>query len=329
MKGKYEIIVKDRHLQYKFTINRNITILRGDSATGKTTLIDMIAAFQANGISSGVSIQSEKPCVVLTGMNWKVNLEQIDDSIVFIDEGDTFVRSKEFAETIQHTSNYYVIATRSSLFDLPYSVNEIYGIKNTSGNRYQGTKRLYSQFYRIYESDLESIPKPELAIIEDSNAGYEFFENVCKENEIPCVSANGKSNVYKCVRQSKENNILIIADGAAFGPEMERVLSLKRTKAIVLYLPESFEWIILSSGLIDGKRVATIVESPEDYIESEKYFSWEQFFTRLIIDETKNTYLQYNKSSLNDVYVSGNEKKAIISEMGVVGSILTQKGKNQ
>ena len=129
MKGKYEIIVKDRHLQYKFTINRNITILRGDSATGKTTLIDMIAAFQANGISSGVSIQSEKPCVVLTGVNWKVNLEQIDDSIVFIDEGDTFVRSKEFAETIQHTSNYYVIATRSSLFELPYSVNEIYGIK--------------------------------------------------------------------------------------------------------------------------------------------------------------------------------------------------------
>ena len=49
MKGKYEIIVKDRHLQYKFTINRNITILRGDSATGKTTLIDMIAAFQTNG----------------------------------------------------------------------------------------------------------------------------------------------------------------------------------------------------------------------------------------------------------------------------------------
>ena len=44
MKGSYDVKVENRRLQYKFRINRNVTILRGDSATGKTTLIDMIAA---------------------------------------------------------------------------------------------------------------------------------------------------------------------------------------------------------------------------------------------------------------------------------------------
>ena len=39
MKGKYEVVVKSRRVQYKFSVIRNITILRGDSATGKTTLI--------------------------------------------------------------------------------------------------------------------------------------------------------------------------------------------------------------------------------------------------------------------------------------------------
>ena len=39
MKGSFEVIVKNRRIQYKFTICRNITILKGDSATGKTTLI--------------------------------------------------------------------------------------------------------------------------------------------------------------------------------------------------------------------------------------------------------------------------------------------------
>ena len=39
MKGKYEIVVKNNRLHYEFEIKRNITILRGDSATGKTTLI--------------------------------------------------------------------------------------------------------------------------------------------------------------------------------------------------------------------------------------------------------------------------------------------------
>ena len=70
MKGKYEIVVKDSRIQYKFTITRNITILRGDSATGKTTLINMIAAYQQDKESSGVTIISQKDCVVLTAYNW-------------------------------------------------------------------------------------------------------------------------------------------------------------------------------------------------------------------------------------------------------------------
>ena len=149
MKGKYEIVVKDSRIQYKFTITRNITILRGDSATGKTTLINMIAAYQQDKESSGVTIISQKDCVVLTTYNWQIILSQLDDKIVFIDEGASFVKTKEFAKMIQNSTNYYVIVTRVSLFELPYSVKEIYGIKNSSGNRYQGTKRLYSEFYHI------------------------------------------------------------------------------------------------------------------------------------------------------------------------------------
>ena len=69
MKGRHEILVKDARVQYKFAIERNITILRGDSATGKTTLIEMIGAFQRNGDQSGVTLKADKPCVVLYEQN--------------------------------------------------------------------------------------------------------------------------------------------------------------------------------------------------------------------------------------------------------------------
>ena len=46
MKGKYSILVQNNRLRYEFTIYRNITIIRGDSATGKTTLLDLLAAVQ-------------------------------------------------------------------------------------------------------------------------------------------------------------------------------------------------------------------------------------------------------------------------------------------
>ena len=60
MKGSYHIIVQNKRIRYEFDIRRNITIIRGDSATGKTTLFDMITLAAKNGDSSGVMIQCEK-----------------------------------------------------------------------------------------------------------------------------------------------------------------------------------------------------------------------------------------------------------------------------
>ena len=69
MTGSYEITVKNRRIQYKFTINRNITVLKGDSATGKTTLIEMISAYQRAGENSGIQLACKKKCVVLDELN--------------------------------------------------------------------------------------------------------------------------------------------------------------------------------------------------------------------------------------------------------------------
>ena len=315
MKGKYNITVKSRRIQYKFTVLRNITILRGDSATGKTTLIDMIAAYQENGEASGVTVQSKKQCTVLTGIRWQENLAMIHDSIVFIDEGDKFVASEDFARAVRNTDNYYVIATRASLFNLPYSIKEIYGIKNVSGNRYQGTKRLYAEFYPLCRVDNELTAKPDLVITEDSKSGYQFFDNYFSEYGIKCISAESKAKLYNQLLKREYDTALVIADGAAFGPEIERVLSLKNAKKIMLFLPESFEWIILRSGVVKDTEINAMLEKPYDYIESGKYFSWERFFTDVLTEKTKGTYLKYDKSQLNKSYINPNEKNAIFGVM--------------
>lgn len=313
MRGRYEVVVRNRRLQYKFAIERNITILRGDSATGKTTLIDMIAAYQRTGEQSGVEIRSEKPCVVLTSLNWEVNLEAIHDSIVFIDEGEKFVTSIEFARKAQESNNYYVIATRAALSSLPYSVKEIYGIKNTAGNRYQGTKRLYAEFYPLCDEVQKSYEIPDLVIVEDSNAGYEFFSYLLNQSGIRCLSAEGKSNIYHMLCEENYSMALVIADGAAFGPEIEKVIALRKAKEIALYLPESFEWILLKSDLMNGKEnVKDILDSPAEFIESTEFFSWERFFTALLTEVSKGTYLAYNKRNLNPKYLQKHEMQMIV-----------------
>ena len=315
MKGAYDIIVKNRRIQYKFTIFRNITILKGDSATGKTTLIEMIAAYQTDAEASGVSISSSCNCVVLTSNNWKLNLSTFQNCIVFIDEGNPFVNSKEFADIVKASTNYYVLVTRQSLFNLPYSITEIYGIKNVSANKYQQTKRLYSSFYKLYEQGTYKIIKPELIIVEDAKSGYQFFKHLCDRCSIPCISAAGKSKIYNEIIKSTAENILVIADGAAFGAEIESVISLKSIKNLGIYLPESFEWLILKSGLIKKNDLTEILENPSLYIESHKYFSWELFFTDLLKKSTHGTYLEYSKSKLNPAYLQEKEIKSIIKNI--------------
>lgn len=51
--------------------------------------------------------------------------------IIFIDEGNDFVMGNDFASAIQDTDNYYVIVTREGIPSLPYSVDEIYGIRDS------------------------------------------------------------------------------------------------------------------------------------------------------------------------------------------------------
>ena len=107
----------------------------------------MISEYQRFGESSGLILKCDKKCIVLDSYNWNVNLSTTKDSIVFIDEGNSFVKSKEFAAAIKGTDNYYAIVTRENLFELPISVEAIYGIK---GRKYFQLKRTYNSLYRIY-----------------------------------------------------------------------------------------------------------------------------------------------------------------------------------
>lgn len=316
MKGSYKIIVQNSNVRYEFEIRRNITIIRGDSATGKTTLVEMIGEFYENGTSSGIELFCEKTCSVLSGRNWKAALDTMKEEIIFIDEGNAFVYSTEFARAVQESDNYYVIVTREGLVNLPYSVEEIYGIRESG--KYAALKQTYNELYHIYgETDFHEKIKPEKVIVEDSNSGFEFFKGIAEKEECVVISANGKSNIFEKVLQSTgEEKVLVIADGAAFGSEMDRMVKLlKRRKNIVLYLPESFEWLILKSDVLDDREVRLILQAPVQYIDSKYFLSWERYFTALLIEKTKGSYLQYTKKKLNPVYLQANEQKKICGQM--------------
>lgn len=202
---------------------------------------------------------------------------------------------------------------------LPYSVKEIYGIRNSG--KYGGLKQVYNEFYPFYAIEEESdLTEKDIIITENSNSGYQFFDKVAKELKIECETASGKSNIFSKIKYLDETKngekILVIADGAAFGSEIEKIEKLRKlNNQIDLYLPESFEWMILKSGILEKKKVREILDKPFDYIESQDYFSWERYFTGLLIMETDDTQFPYFKSKLNEYYLKGQIRDKILDVM--------------
>ena len=82
---------------------------------------------------------------------------------------------------------------------------------------------------------------------------------------------------------------------------------------------ESFEWLLLSTDLIQEIRVSQILEHPEDYIDSREYASWERFFTELLVNRTQGDPLwAYSKKKLPDVYLSSKIKNAVKKQMKLI-----------
>ena len=303
MIGQYDVVLYNNKVHYHLTIKRNITILRGDSASGKSEFIRLLAQYNGSPKSSGISLICDRECIVLNEGNWKLYLETYRERIFFIDEGNDFLRTKEFADAVKGADNYFVIISRENFPNLPYSVDEIYGLRE---GKYREAKRVYNEMYRIYGNLPDPQQKPEIVITEDSNSGNEFFELLFPGK---CISANGKSNIKRVLLEHMGESVLAVVDGAAFGPEMQDCMELTEVYPVSIFAPESFEFLILESGLIEVPM--TVLEQTWDYADSVKYFSWEEFYTWYLSDISRNEVYQYSKRKLNNFFKTAGSIKRI------------------
>lgn len=142
VKGIQKVHIENARASFDFQLHRNITVVRGKSASGKTTLCEMVADHVRRAEQSGIRITSSHPCTTLFSPDWESELERIQDSIIFIDEGAKYICSEAFARALQHSSNYFVLFTRENLYELPYGATEIYEIAMVGRSRKSTTSGL-------------------------------------------------------------------------------------------------------------------------------------------------------------------------------------------
>ena len=118
METKYDILIQNkRDIQFKFTIRRKFTILRGNSATGKSTLFQMVSDANSSRFS-GVTISCNAPIKALYETGYKYELENESGNIYIIDEDFGPLKSKEFAAIVSKSENCFILITRECLGEI-------------------------------------------------------------------------------------------------------------------------------------------------------------------------------------------------------------------
>ena len=133
-----------------------------------------------------------------------------------------------------------------------------------------------------------------------------FIYNMHAFKNSNVTSSNGNGNLIKCVKELGVGDTLVIVDGAAFGSLIETCISsfqIQTERRISLWLPESFEYLILKSGILKSEKLTQILDNIPEYVECEKYESWENFFTKLLIMLTADGIEKYSKNMLNSYYL--------------------------
>ena len=102
MKGRIKVIVSTKRLRYELNLRRNITIIQGDSASGKTTLIQIISDYLSGRTGPGTEVVCSKKCAVLSGdaESALTQLRLLNNAVVFVDEQEKFLYTKEFARAV-------------------------------------------------------------------------------------------------------------------------------------------------------------------------------------------------------------------------------------
>lgn len=317
MKGKQTVHVENAKASYDFELHRNITVIRGKSASGKTTLYDMIEDYSRRKEKSGVRISSSRPCTAITDSDWEEALKRLQNHIIFIDEGSEYISSKAFAKALQHNSNYFVLFTRENLFELPYSVREIYEISMVGRSRKKHClKPLYdlNENYYLAEKDSAEFRQMEILLTEDSKSGYDFFRTCFDTKNIRCQSCGSKTKIFEWLKEHADQEIFVFADGAAFGSEIDSVKKWteEHSGQSLICLPESFEWLLLKSGVIPDSSLEGILQNPVDFVDSRDYISWERYFTKLLTELSAGKPYSYTKKKLNPYYAAPANAKKIM-----------------
>lgn len=279
---------------YEFDLHRRITVLKGESGSGKSLLADLV---QQSG-NDVVSVQSARSLVtapLTVPGNIDGWLTAYPNSVIIIDEDSKLGKMPEFYRKALDADCWILLISRGLDHRyLHYSVNEVYEI-HQSGKYYT-----FKPYYRL---DARRYDKNWPIVTEDSMSGFQFFNRFFKSK---VSSLGGRDAILKRNLPELYRHTYIM-DGAAFGQLFDIFYNDYLLHKLDFVLLESFEWALLKSSLFYMQSaVQKALNNPEEFGANDvKYDTWENFFEDYLNDRMHELGTKgYSKSAAPNCFIS-------------------------
>lgn len=276
-------------IQYDLDIQNRLTILKGDSASGKSILTRMV---DAHTVDKSIIINSEIPLRHLTYSSLELNPDLSPEFIYILDEYDG-IDTKLASKYINNRNYRFILITRYEINSLiNYSTDDIYELYKSG--KIIKNRNIYSNIDTNKDINLGKINK---LITEDSGSGKYFFENL---PNITVTSTNGNGNITKSI----SDDSVVFFDRVSFGPYIKKLLELIVYKNIGIICPQSFEHLLLTSGLFNSKKIQ--LEYDKINFECLRLYpntTLESIYYRLLVNITSEFNIKYSKSNIDSWFL--------------------------
>ncbi|MDD7332930.1 MAG: hypothetical protein PUG70_00885 [Lachnospiraceae bacterium] len=202
-----------------------------DSGTYKSFLYQSLYDQQKlNKLESNCNVHFIDSPYVLSGIELKSSDCIVIDEANFAPEG-----LNELMQSVRKGNAYLIAIGRIYVKQFEYSVDSIYTFEMKNG---------MFAMHKYFENAIVQKNICDVVVCEDSSVVAALYSKVINDD---VVSANGRSNFYRNIKQS--NNAFLIADKPKFGQELLYLIyriknSNSCVKKLLLFLPSCFEEII-------------------------------------------------------------------------------------
>jgi len=291
-----------------------VTVITGDSATGKSEFYRLVSRFNHSSSFCKYYNEDGSPtCPIMTIERYFSISVDNDKNIIVIDEDSEFLDKNNISKTInliKTSKNYFLIILRDmkKLSDLSIPISNINSIKHS-----KNLNVIEPYFPKHIYSSYKNKPIINYIICEDSKSSLLFFRdyyNFSYDNNL--FTSKGKDNLSKKLQHKISaglDNILIVLDACALGLriyELFKTIKDYPSKKIYILDWRSYEYYLVKSRNIKDIAIQqTLIYNEEKFYEDE--------LKKHLLLYTKSGTYNKNKKTQNDLPICLNLDKRCIS----------------